>query len=683
MSLTISLQSALASLSVTQSQMQIVSSNVANASTEGYTKKTAAANNQILAGRGAGVRLAEIERIVDQNLLRQLRDQLARVGNLEVQNDYFGRMQDLFGTPGSNSDVSHIIGELGAALESLTSSPELAAGKFEVIANAQTLAERMATLTDEIQRMRRDADAEISNTITVINQRLTTINEFNDQIGDAMALGQSTADLEDARDLAIADLAELMDIQTYTRANGHIVVLTPAARPLVDNGAVMLTHDAVSTMAAGITYPTVIDAISYGPGGADITAEIQGGRLAGLIEMRDQQLTELQNEVDRLTEVLVSSVNGAHNAGTAFPSPTTLTGSLSFNGADAPAMSGTFRVTITDSGGAVVETQDIALGGLADINALVAAVNGMANATASLDANGKFVMSATGANRIAVNEMTSQVTAGNQTTGLAQFLGLNDLFTLNTNYVDYLAGLQTSATTALGLAGNLTFSHPGGPTVVAYGVGDDLTTIAANVTAALAAENITATVAQENGEFRLTLTDADGDNFFITDSGSLTSTLNIHSGLIGAAGRVALRSDILADPNMLSTGQLSNAATLNVGDFVLASGDSSGAAALAAALTDSQTFSAAGGLPAATTRLADYAASIVSLNSTQAASVEAQFEIQEGYKEAIIGRSAAVSDVNIDEEMSTLLVLQNAYQAAARVTQTVSQMMEVLVNIIN
>ena len=683
MSLTISLQSALASLSATQAQMQIVSSNVANASTEGYTAKSASTITRTLAGRGAGVQLSEIERIVDQNLLRQLREQLARVGNLQTLNEYYGRMQDLFGAPGNNADVSHMLGKFSAALESLTASPELAASKFEVIAHARSLADRLATLTDEIQTMRHDADAGISDAITIINQRLTAINEFNDQIGNAMAVGQPTAELEDARDLAIAQLSEFIDIQSYTRANGHVVILTPSARPLVDNGAVMLTHSTVSTMAAGVNYPNIVDAISYGPGGADITSEIQGGKLAGLIEMRDQRLTELQGELDRLTEVLVSSANAAHNAGSAYPPPQTLTGGLSFAGADAPAMTGSFRVTVVDVTGAVVESQDIALGGLADINALVAAVNTMTNATAALDANGRFVLSATGANRIAVNEMTSQVTTGTDATGLAQFLGLNDLYTLNTNYGDYNADPQSSATTALGIAGSLTVAYPGGTTAVPYGAGDTLTTIAANITAALAAENITATVLSENGNFRLIINDTDGDNFFITDSGSLTSTLNLHNGQIGSAGRIALRSDILADPNLLSTGQLSNAVTLAVGDFVLAAGDSSGAGALAAALSSGQVFAAAGGLPAATSSLTDYAASIVSLNSTKAANVEAQFEIQEGYNEAIKARSSAISDVNIDEEMSTLLVLQNAYQAAARVTQTVSQMMEVLVNIIN
>jgi flagellar hook-associated protein 1 FlgK len=545
------------------------------------------------------------------------------------------------------------------------------------------LSDRLNTLTREIQTMRHEVDAEISRAVTVVNQKLTAIAEFNDQIGDLVALGRATAELEDSRDIALAELAELIDIQTYTRANGHVIVLSPAARPLVDNGAVTLVHTAVATMDASVNYPNIIDGISYGVAGADITGEIAGGRIAGLIEMRDERLTELQNEIDRLTEVLVSSSNAAHNAGSGFPPVQTLTGSMSFAGTDAPNWTGTFRVTVVDTTGAVVETQDIALAGIADIDALVAAVNGMANATSSLDANGKVLMSATGTNRIAINEMTSQVPTGNETTGLAQFLGLNDLFTLNTDYNNYTGDAQTSATAAFGLAGNLTVDYPGGTTVVPYVVGDTLTTVTANLNAALAAQNITATVLQENGEFRLTMTDSDGDNIFITDSGSLTSTLNLHTGQIGAAARVGLRADILADPNILSTGQLSNAAVLAVGDFVLAAGDSSGAAALAAAFTNGQSFSGAGGLPAVTTRLADYAASIVSLNSTQATNVEAQFEIQEGYKEAIKSRSASISEVNIDEEMSTLLILQNAYQAAARVSQTASQMMDVLINILN
>ena len=282
MSLTISLQSALASLNVTQAQMQIVSNNVANASTEGFTRKTAAAHAQIVNGLGAGVRLGEVERIVDENLLRQLRDQLSRVGNLDILNEYHGRIQDFFGTPGSDTEVSHLLGRVGAALESLSSTPELAAGKFDVISHSRTLTERLTTLTSEIQEMRHEVDTQISASITTVNDLLTRIQELNIQIGEQKALGRTSAELEDSRDVALADLAEQMDIYTYTRPNGHVVVLTPAGRPLVDIAVTPLSHNTVATMDAGVNYPNSIDGIHYGPGGADITTEFQGGKMAGI-----------------------------------------------------------------------------------------------------------------------------------------------------------------------------------------------------------------------------------------------------------------------------------------------------------------------------------------------------------------------------------------------------------------
>ncbi|MBO6784965.1 MAG: hypothetical protein JJ899_17075 [Alphaproteobacteria bacterium] len=345
-------------------------------------------------------------------------------------------------------------------------------------------------------------------------------------------------------------------------------------------------------------------------------------------------------------------------------------------------MSGTFRVSIVDSDGVVVENSDIALGGIANIAALVTAIDGMTNASASLNAQGNLVLSATGGNRIAVNEMTSAVSTGNATTGLSQFLGLNDLMTLNSDYTRYTTNHTSSATTALGESGTLTFTHPGGTTAVAYGVGESLNTIATNITAALAGQSISANVVEENGRFRLNLTDTDGGNYFIADSGSLTSTLGLRAGQVGASALMAVRSDIVSNPNLLSTGQLSNSATLAVGDVALSAGDNSALENLASVFSSDQTMAAAGALPVSTMTLASYAASIVSMNATQASDIAAQFDVQESYAAALGTRAANLSQVNIDEEMSNLMILQNAYQASARVTQTVSDMMDTLIGII-
>lgn len=682
MSLTISLQSALASLQATQGAMQVVSNNVANATTEGFTKKTVSTQTQVVAGRASGVRLSDIERVVDQNLLRQIREQLAKVEDLSIRNEYYGRIQELFGSPGSNSDIGHLMTEFGVSIEALATTPENAPGKFDTAALAVQFTERLNALTSEIQEMRREADRDISDTVNLVNNKLTTINDLNNQISLAIGQQQSAADLADARDKILGELSELIEIETFDRSNGHVVVFTSSGRPLIDNNVVTLSHTGVAQFDASISYPGNISGVTYGAGAIDITTEIANGRLAGLIELRDNRLTELQEQYDQIAETTVRALNTAHNAGTSFPAPTSLTSSRSFAGTDAPAMSGTFRVAVLDSDGAVLETNDIALGGLADINALVTAIDGMTNATASINGQGKLVVSATGSGRIAVNEMTSSVTTANETSGLSQFLGLNDLLTLNADYTRYTSNHQTSATTAIGVTGTLTFTHPGGTTAVAYTAAESLTTIASNITTALAGQNVNATVLQENGRFRLSMNDTDGGNYFIADSSTLTSTLGIRAGQPGAASLMGVESTIAADPNLISTGQLSNSATLAVGDIAISAGDSAALQAMASVFSGDQTLAAAGALPISTMTLADYAASIVSLNSTQASDISAQFDVQSNYSAALVTRAANISQVNIDEEMSSLMILQNAYQASARVTQVVSEMMDTLIGII-
>lgn len=662
--------------------MQVVSNNVANASTEGFTKKTVETQTQIVAGRASGVRLSDIERVVDQNLLRQIRTQVAKVEDLAIRNEYYGRIQELFGAPGSNSDVGHLMTELGASIEALATTPENTPGKFDTVALAVQFTERMNVLTAEIQEMRREADRDIADTVNLINNKLNTINDLNNQVSLAIGQQQSAADLQDARDQVLAELSELIEIDTFDRSNGHVVVFTSSGRPLIDNSVVTLSHTAVAQFDAAISYPGNISGVTYGAGATDITTEISNGRLAGLIELRDKRLTELQEQYDQIGETVVRTLNAAHNAGTSFPAPTTLTSTRAFAGTDAPGMSGTFRVSVVNADGEVVETSDIALGGLANMAALVSAIDGMTNAGASLNSQGNLVVSATGANRIAINEMTSAVTTGNETTGLSQFLGLNDLMTLNTDYTRYTSNHVNSATTAIGVAGTLTFTHPGGTTAVAYANGESLTTIASNITTALAGQSISATVVEENGRFRLSMVDTDGGNFFVTDSSTLVSTLGIRAGQPGAASLMGVHSDIVADPNLISTGHLSNSGTLAVGDVAISAGDNAALQAMAGVFSSDQTLAAAGALPISTMALADYAASIVSLNSTQASDIAAQFDVQSNYSAALETRAANLSQVNIDEEMSSLMIFQNAYQASARVTQTVSEMMDTLIGII-
>src|ERR1700741_2292156 len=103
MSLNLALTSAISGLSTAQAGLDVISNNIANVNTEGYTRKVFQPESIVLAGYGAGVQLGEIINNVDQNLLKDMRQQHSAVGLLQTSNSYFQRIQDTFGTTAGNS----------------------------------------------------------------------------------------------------------------------------------------------------------------------------------------------------------------------------------------------------------------------------------------------------------------------------------------------------------------------------------------------------------------------------------------------------------------------------------------------------------------------------------------------------------------------------------------------------
>jgi flagellar hook-associated protein 1 FlgK len=684
MSLVGSLMTAMSALQATQAALRIASNNIANVNTEGYTRKAVSPMTTVLDGEAAGVELSEIQRSVDENLLRQIRNHIASLAGRRIQNDFLTRTQQLFGTPADNSSLSHAITDLGSALEAMALSPESTIARASAVGTARRLSDQLNAVTRDLQQMRSEADQEIARTVERINALLVDIDDLNGKIAEGLASGDSVADLQDQRDLLIDRLAEETDIQYFERGDGRIVIATKSGRTLLHSLPIALTYTPAAQLAAGTTYQNGIGGIGYGPGGLDITQEVRSGRLAGLLAVRDHTLVDLQAEIDRLSEALQNRINALHNNGTAFPPPSSLTSSHSFSASDAPRMAGTFRVAVVDPDGLVVESLDIDLATLAppDIGTLVAQIDSMANASASIDSAGQVVITTAGDNGIAVNELDSAASSGNSTVGLAHFLGLNDVFDSATDYDAYTGDRVTSDRAPLGLAGTLDFLIGGTSTSLAYAAGDSLSDIAAAITVALGGANITATVVNEAGGFRLEIRDGEGDNFFVADSGGLTAALNLRPAQAGTAGRIEVRGALLTDPGLMARGKLSNAALLPVGDVAISVGDGTIAQAMADAFTDSLSIAAAGRLPAAVTTLAGYATDILALNATTAEAIANDVAYGESFRFALETQSAAISDVNLDEELANLVVLQNAYGASARLTTTISEMMDLLLEIV-
>lgn len=327
MTLDLALSTALSGLLTSQQGLNVVSNNISNVNTPGYTRKIANIESVVLAGQGAGAQIANITRNVDENLRSQINVAQGVQSSLQVQSDAQTQIQSLFGTVNDNTNI-------GATLTALTNqfstlAAQGAAASSQTVAAGQTTAQQLNSMTTSLQAIRTSTDQQIGTAVDTINSDLTNLASLNDQISLAYATGRDTADLADQRDTLLNGLSQMLDISSYVNSSGAVSVFTKSGVTLLDNGAVNVTHSATSSTSSTGSYAQGnIGGIMVG--GRDITDDIRTGSLQGLINLRDNQIPNLQSQLDALSQTLTTTTNQAMNRGTSLPAPYTLNGESQF-----------------------------------------------------------------------------------------------------------------------------------------------------------------------------------------------------------------------------------------------------------------------------------------------------------------------------------------------------------------
>ena len=317
MSLTVALQAALSGLRVNQFGIDLVSRNVSNATTEGYTRKTAPQTPLIVAGQGAGVEIGQVVRQVTDQLQRQVRAGLSDAANLSTIDDFLGRLELSFGKPGDNTSLGNKVSDLADAFRTLANSPESVTAQNEVLARAEELTTALASLSGTVQDLRNEAERGINDAVNNINGLLDDVQKINSQIVTARSAGQSTADLEDQQDRKLNDLSKLIGINYFRRDNGEITITTASGRTMLDGVAHKLQFVASAQVTAIATYPASLNGVTLD--GVDLfqtppvtppMTEVGTGRLAALADLRDRILPQAEAQLDELASVMTQQFAG-------------------------------------------------------------------------------------------------------------------------------------------------------------------------------------------------------------------------------------------------------------------------------------------------------------------------------------------------------------------------------------
>jgi len=727
MSLNLALTSAISGLQTAQSGLDIISNNIANVNTEGYTRKQFQPQSIVLAGMGAGVALGDIVNKVDQNLLRDMRAQKSAVGLLQTQNSYFRRIQDTFGTTQSNSSISHQVNRMQQEFATLTASPETVSQQLAAVQAGVSVARNLSDMSKTIQTLRMNADIEIEQAIHAMNVHLNTVATLNDQIAFNAATSRQTEDLEDKRDVALNRLAELIDIRYFKNANGSMTVFTSDGTTLVDSSPVQMSHVALTQVSPTTSYAGG-DFNGIFAGVRDITNSIRTGKLKGLIEMRDTTLPDMQAQVDELARAMKEQINQVHNRGTSYPNiVNNITGSraftqpseqlVTFSGAEpvimvyGPDGKEIASSRLLDTAG-INFTNGSSLEQMAtDIETWLQAQDPqLVNASVTFDVDGRMAINlGTDVVGIAFRDEESAIKGSNQKDvtasvdldgdgtfdrdykGFSNFLGLNDYFVTQPNMsqwdsafkpANYSVGIPAASTLQIADSSSMA-SGTNVLATIAVNPADTLENIRDRINADPALQGrVSADVISEGSGKRLRIQHEQGEHLIITEVGGTTAvdTLGLNWTSAGYAQALSVNQALVDDSSRISRGDI-KLDTLN-GEYILANGDNTVISQLAELMAGPGSFLSAGSLSSSSVTFADYGAAIVSRSSTQAAAAQTNLSLQSDLSTALSLKHSELSGVNLDEEMSQLMVYQQTYAASAKVISTTQQLFDILNNLI-
>lgn len=444
MSLTSSLLTSVSGLQTAQRQIQVTSGNVSNANVEGYSRKTASAITNMSAGQNSGVELSQVTRQVNDYLNSEARRAGTELSALTAKNEFLESITQMFGTLENDSTLSNGLSDLSSAFEALAVDPESATVRADVVEAADELARQFNRFSSETLNLRIEADRQIDLAVDEINTALSRISELNDEISRGLALDEPVGELQDERDRHLGTLSELMDVRTFERSTGEIVVVgrtddtgTGAddsySQTLVDSSAVQFDF----TRSTGLNATATGDMPTFS---SDPTTQLNvsaGGKLGTLIEMRDTTLTDFHEDLDRMSQLVRDTINEVHNQGTFGNAPQTqISGTLDASAKTFTAQGDLILNTVDTTTGDVDTSYSISLAGDTDINDVVASINGTMPANiASVGANGELVLDASviGPNtQLTVDTNDTQITettAGEDIVrNASHYFGLNNLF---------------------------------------------------------------------------------------------------------------------------------------------------------------------------------------------------------------------------------------------------------------
>ena len=609
-----------------QRALDTTSHNISNVGTDGYSRqrvligtRPAQAYGNGWVGQGANVQTTQ--RVYDEFVAQQTRSTSSSLEHLDIYASNAERLNNMFGD--SSNGLTATLQKFVNAFQSVANSPASIPARQVLLSEANTLQQRLKFFDSRLDDIGNEINTRIKGEVSEVNSLAQGIARLNNEItaGIARTGGQPPNDLLDQRDQLLDQLSQKISVNTVKQDGGTVNVFVGNGQPLVLGGSV----NQLATVQDPFDSSRLTVALQTPGSSVDISRNVSGGTLGGMLDFRSEQLDPARNALGRIAVALTDVVNTQHHEGM------DLTGAL---GGDFFAVGG---VDVLDSS-------------LNSGTGTVAAVRGDVGALTGRD----YTLEMTGSGWALRDSQTGAAVPMTGTgTALDPFVAdgleievggtadVGDTFLIRPTRgaIGDMNVLITDPSRVAAAAPIRTATDTGNSGSGAISAGEVLDSTNAQLRAPVTIEFLTASTYSINGAGSFTYTAGDD--------------IDVNGWRVQISGAPAVGDAFTVSDNTAGTGDNRNALLLS--DALKSPVLNNGTTSLSSAVGEF-----VGGIGVATRQ------------------AQVNRDAQNVVYEESVAAQEAVSGVNLDEEAANLLKYQQAYQAAAQLIRVADTMFQTL-----
>jgi flagellar hook-associated protein 1 FlgK len=263
--------------------MDVTSHNIANANTEGYSRQRAviqaarpymitSLNAPVSAQQiGTGSSVAKIEQFRDEFIDAKITKETSTLNLNTTADDLLKQIEAIINEPGT-ATLRDQLDKYWSAWETLSTDASNTALRRNLVEETETLIESFKEIDYQMRYLKGtpgycaqgSIENQVQDTVTEINNLANLIASLNEQIGRSETNVNVANDLRDQRQLALEDLARLVNVDSFYNEAGVLTVNVGAHTLVQDNVAKELfvtvkNGESASSVTSSPNYPELSD----------------------------------------------------------------------------------------------------------------------------------------------------------------------------------------------------------------------------------------------------------------------------------------------------------------------------------------------------------------------------------------------------------------------------------------